>query len=141
MNGSIEHGVLRFQSTATELKELDSREIFVTREVGSLGPISVAIIQISGTAKRDEGESNRLELKREDIDRARCMRADYFVSSSTLTWTNGDTAVKSFVVLIVQDAQAEPEEVNAPLSMRWNTNSPLHFRPLCCSLTILGAEH
>lgn len=83
-------GTVQFAvSSAANLENAGSIELWVTREDGSAGAGSVDYATVDGTASAG---------------------SDYVAKSGTLTWGDGDSSAKSFVVSFLDDSEYEGDE-------------------------------
>ena len=110
------HGTLRFAAMNASVSEsAGSATITVTRTSGSTGVVSVDFATSNGTATAG---------------------ADYTATSGTLSWVDGDAAVKSFAVPITNDTLAEGNET-VILTLTNATGGAALGAPATMTLTIL----
>lgn len=111
-------GTLQFSLSGYTVNENGvTATIAVTRQGGSVGAVSVSYQTSNGTATQP---------------------ADYQTAAGTLSWTDGDTAPKSFQVTIVDDVAVEGNEtVNLTLS---NPQGATLGSPSTAVLTILDND-
>lgn len=89
-------GSLQFSATNYNVNDnAGNVTVSVTRTSGSVGTVTVNYATSNGTATQP---------------------ADYTATSGTLTWTNGDTANKTFSVSVVNDLDVGSETINLTLS-------------------------
>ena len=112
-------GTLQFSTSVFTVSEAGAlATISVTRANGSSGAVSVSYATSNGTASAP---------------------GDYTAKTGTLNWADGDTAVKTFTVPVINDGVTEPNET-INLTLTNATGGAVLGLPKTAILTILDAN-
>ncbi len=118
-NDSASAGTLAFTASSFAVGEAEgSKTITVSRTGGSAGAVGVTYGTSNGTATAG---------------------TDYTAASGTLSWTNGDTADKSFSVFVTNDGDDESDETVA-LALSSPTGGASLGSPAAATLSILDDD-